>query len=254
MIRPRIIPCLLLKGKGLVKTTQFKNPVYLGDPINVIKIFNEKMVDELIILDIDASNEGVSPNFELLQRITSISFSPLTYGGGVKDLDHAERLFTMGFEKLSLNSAAFENPSFVSSLSKKYGNQSVVVSVNIFKDFLGKKRIVSNSLKNIKTKYSIIDQLIIFQDLGAGEILINDVSRDGMMQGYDIEFINQITSKLSIPVIVNGGCGSYDHIRDVIKYGGASASAVGSFFVFNGKRKAVLISYPDNHVIKNLLL
>jgi cyclase len=254
MIRPRIIPCLLLKGKGLVKTTQFKNPVYLGDPINVIKIFNEKMVDELIILDIDASNEGVRPNFELLQRITSISFSPLTYGGGVKDLEHAERLFTMGFEKLSLNSAAFENPSFVSILSKKYGNQSVVVSVNIFRDFFEKKRIVSNSLKNIKSKYSIIDQLIIFQDLGAGEILINDVSRDGMMQGYDIEFINQITSKLSIPVIVNGGCGSYDHIRDVIKYGGASASAVGSFFVFNGKRKAVLISYPDNHVIKNLLL
>jgi cyclase len=251
-MRPRIIPCLLLKGKGLVKTTQFKNPVYLGDPLNVINIFNKKMVDEMIILDIDASKNSSPPNFELLHRITSISFSPLTYGGAVNNLEHAEKLFSLGFEKISINSAAFKNPSFISALAKKYGNQSVVVCVNIFSDFWGKKRIVNNSLKNIDLKCTIIDQLKIFQDLGAGEILINDVTRDGMMQGYDIDLINSITSELDIPVIASGGCGSYNHIKDVIIKGGASASSVGSFFVFNGLRKAVLISYPSNQIIKNL--
>jgi cyclase len=168
-------------------------------------------------------------------------------------MEDVERLFSIGFEKISINTAAFENPTFITALAKKYGNQSVVVSVNILRDFWGKKRIVNNSLKNIDLKCSITDQLKIFQDLGAGEILINDVTRDGMMQGYDIDLINSITSQLDIPVIASGGCGNNDHIRDVILKGGASASSVGSFFVFNGVRKAVLISYPSNEIIKNII-
>lgn len=254
MIRPRVIPCLLLKGKGLVKTSQFRNPVYLGDPINIINIFNKKMVDEMIILDIDASINSNMPNFELLQRITSICFSPLTYGGAVTNLNDAEKLFSIGFEKMSLNSVAFKNPSFITTLAKKYGNQSVVISVNISRDFFGKKIFVNNSLKKIDLKPSITEQLMIFKDLGAGEILINDVTNDGMMNGYDIDLIKSITSKLDIPVIACGGCGSFNHIKEVLTDGGASAAAVGSFFVFNGARKAVLISYPSQAMIKNLLI
>lgn len=253
MIRPRVIPCLLIKGKGLVKTVQFKNPIYLGDPLNIINIFNKKMVDEMIILDIDATKDKKKPNFELLQRITSICFSPLTYGGAVNNLDDAESLFSIGFEKISLNSAAFSNPSFISELAKRYGNQSVVVSVNIDKDFWGRKRIVNNSLNNIEIKYSIPEQIKIFEDFGAGEILINDVNRDGTMKGYDIELINSITRKINIPVIACGGCSSYNDIKEVINNGGASAAAAGSFFVFNGIRKAVLISYPNRTIIKNIL-
>lgn len=253
MIRPRVIPCLLLKEKGLVKTSQFRNPVYLGDPLNIINIFNKKMVDEMIILDIDASKNSNSPNFELLQRITSICFSPLTYGGAVTNMNDAEKLFSIGFEKICVNTIAFKNPSFITTLARKYGNQSVVVSVNLSKDFFGKRIIVNNSLKKIDLKHSITEQLIIFKDLGAGEILINDVTSDGMMKGYDIDLINSITSKLDIPVIACGGCGSYDHIKEVLINGGASAAAVGSFFVFNGARKAVLISYPSQALIKNIL-
>lgn len=253
MIRPRVIPCLLLKGKGLVKTIQFKNPIYLGDPLNIINIFNKKMVDEMIILDIDATKEQKKPNLECLKRITSICFSPLTYGGGVRTLEDAESLFSIGFEKISINSAAFSNPAFITELAKKYGNQSVVVSVNINKDFWGGKYIVNNLLKKIDIKYSINEQLKIFEELGAGEILINDANRDGIMKGYDIELISSIATNINIPIIACGGCGCYNDIKNVINKGGASAAAAGSFFAFNGNRKAVLISYPKRAIIKNIL-
>jgi cyclase len=252
MIRPRVIPCLLLKGKGLVKTIQFKNPVYLGDPLNTINIFNKKMVDEIIILDIDASRESKKPNFELIQRISSICFSPLTYGGGVNDLKDAEHLFSIGIEKISINTAAFKNPTLITELAKKYGNQSVVVSVNIYKDFRGKRLIVNNSLETNDKGYSISEQMKMFEGLGAGELLINDVNRDGTMKGYDIELISSITSKVTIPVIACGGCGSYSDFKEAINDGGASAVAAGSIFVFNGPHKAVLITYPERNIIKNL--
>lgn len=254
MIRPRIIPCLLLKGKGLVKTTQFKNPVYLGDPLNIINIFNKKMVDEIIILDIDATKTFSKPNFNLIQRISSICFSPLTYGGGVNSLLDAERLFSIGIEKISINTYAFTQPLFITELAKKYGSQSVVVSINIYQDFWGNKRIVNNSLHNINfTGKSIGEQVKIFEDLGAGELLINYVNRDGTLKGYDIEFIKSITNKVSIPVIACGGCRNYLDLKEVILNGGAAAAAAGSIFVFNGPHKAVLISYPERKIIKNLL-
>lgn len=255
MIRPRIIPCLLLRGKGLVKTVQFKNPIYLGDPLNTINIFNKKMVDEIIILDIEATSGSRKPNFELIKRIASICFSPLTYGGGVTDLRDAERLFSIGIEKISLNTSAFKNPLLITELANKYGSQSVVVSVNISSDFWGKKRIVNNALKNIGLGAPLMEEQVkIFENLGAGELLINDVSRDGTMKGYDFELIKSITNKVTIPVIACGGCGSYADLKDVILKGGASAAAAGSFFVFNGPHKAVLISYPERKFIKNILI
>ena len=255
MIRPRVIPCLLLKGKGLVKTIQFKNPIYLGDPLNTINIFNKKMVDEMIILDIDASLTSRKPNFELIKRIASVCFSPLTYGGGVNNLSDAERLFSIGIEKISVNSIAFKNPSLITELAKKYGNQSVVVSININKDFWGNRNIVNNLLEKIDLGgNSIAEQMMIFEELGAGELLINDVNRDGTMKGYDIELIKSITSKVDIPVIACGGCGNYSHLKEVLIGGGASAAAAGSIFLFNGPHKAVLISYPQRKTIKNLLI
>jgi cyclase len=232
---------------------QFKNPVYLGDPLNTFNIFNKKMVDEIIILDIKATRASRKPNFELIQRIASVCFSPLTYGGGVNNLSDAERLFSIGIEKISLNTAAFKTPLLISEMAKKYGNQSVVVSVNISRDFWGKRRIVGNSLDNIVTPHSIPEHMKIFEDLGAGELLINDVSRDGTLKGYDIELISNITSKVHIPVIACGGCGNLQHLKDVINKGGAAAAAAGSFFVFNGPRRAVLISYPDRITIKKIL-
>ena len=254
MIRPRIIPSLLLQGKGLVKTVQFKNPIYLGDPLNTVNIFNKKMVDEIIISDIAATSASKPPNFELIQRIASVCFSPLTYGGGVSNLKDAERLFSLGIEKISINTVAFKNPLFVTELAKRYGNQSVVVSVNINRDFWGNKRVVTNSLANIDSRgKSIGEQLKIFEDLGAGELLINDVSRDGTLKGYDIELLKSITSKVNIPVIACGGCGSYADLKDVILNGGAAAAAAGSIFVFNGRHKAVLISYPEREFIKKIL-
>lgn len=254
MIRSRIIPCLLLKGKGLVKTVRFANPVYLGDPLNTINIFNKKMVDEIVILDIEASRLGRRPNFELIQRISTVCFSPLTYGGGVAGLEDAEKLFSIGIEKISLNSAAFKNPEMISKLASKYGNQSVVVSVNINKDFWGKRYFVTNSLEKIPMKTdSILNEMKSFEELGAGELLINDVNRDGTMKGYDIELISSITSKVNVPVIASGGCGSLKDIKEVIIGGGAAAAAAGSIFVFNGPRKAVLISYPDRLTIKKIM-
>lgn len=243
-----------MRGKGLVKTVQFKNPTYLGDPLNTINIFNKKMVDEIIISDIEATATFQTPNFALIQRIASVCFSPLTYGGGVNNLGDAERLFNIGIEKISINTSAFKKPSFITELAKKYGNQSVVVSVNINRDFWGKKRIVNNSLEHIDLGgKSIGEQMKIFEDLGAGELLINDVNRDGTFKGYDIELIKSITSKVTVPVIASGGCGSYSDLKDVILNGGAAAAAAGSIFVFNGPHKAVLISYPEREIIKNLL-
>lgn len=251
MIPSRIIPCLLLSGKGFVKTTQFKNPVYLGDPLNIINIFNKKMVDEIIILDIDASVKSKEPDYNLLKRISSICFSPLTYGGGVNSMKIADQLFSIGVEKVCLNSGAFTNPLLVRELAKSYGNQSIVVSVNIITDNKGQKSFVDNTLGMIITMHSIVEQIQKFTELGAGEILINDVTRDGTMRGYDIDFIQSITSNVSVPVIACGGCNSYLNLKEAIKAGAAGAAA-GSIFVFNGPKKAVLISYPDRQTFKEI--
>lgn len=252
MMPVRIIPCLLLRGKGFVKTTQFKNPVYLGDPLNIINIFNKKMVDEIIILDIDATSKSKQPDFFLLKRISSICFSPLTYGGGVNSIEVADSLFKIGVEKVCINSAAFKTPDLISTISKRYGSQSTVVSINISTNSKGEKRIVNNDLQSLNTKKSTIDQIFEYVELGAGEIFINDVTRDGTMTGFDRELIRSISNSLEVPVIACGGCSSYRNLKDAIEAGAAGAAA-GSIFVFNGPKKAVLISYPDRKTINEIL-
>lgn len=252
MMPARIIPCLLLSGKGFVKTLQFKNSVYLGDPLNIINIFNKKMVDEIVILDIDATTKNKPPDLNLLKRISSICFSPLTYGGGVNTLEVADSLFKTGVEKVCINSPAFKIPNLITTISNRYGSQSTVVSVNILSDNSGGQFIVDNKLKTIITGGSIIEKIHEFVELGAGEVFINDVTRDGTMRGYNTELISSISHSLEVPVIACGGCSSYPNLKDAID-AGASGAAAGSIFVFNGPKKAVLISYPDRQTIKEIL-
>ncbi len=211
------------------------------------------MIDELMILDITASAENRKPNFELIQKISSISFSPLTYGGGIASLDDAKRLFKIGIEKICLNTTAFKNPKLLHEITDIYGSQSLIVSLNISRNLMGKYRIVDNSAKSVVSDLSIPDCIKWLESRGVGEILINDVNNDGVMKGYNIELIKTATLISSVPIIACGGCGNLNHMKEAFNEGGVSAAAAGSFFVFNGKHKAVLISYPSRPEMSNLL-
>jgi cyclase len=252
MLKKRIIPTLLLKGSGLYKTTKFKNPVYLGDAINVAKIFNEKHVDELFVFDITASKENREPNYELIKSITSSCFMPVGYGGGVNSMEIAKKLFSIGVEKISLNTSALKNPELIKSLANTFGNQSIIVSLNIQRNWLGKVNIVDNQLKKIEIK-DIVKFIKHFEFLGAGEIFINDVDNEGTMKGYDLNFIQAIASALNVPLIACGGAGSKDDIKILLQETKVSAAAAGSIFVYSGPRKAVLISYIDPSELKEIL-
>jgi cyclase len=247
---PRVIPVLLLKNAGLVKTQKFKNPKYVGDPINAIKILNEKEVDELIFLDITASKEHKKPNLKLLNEIATECFMPLCYGGGIKTIEDIKNIISCGVEKVSLNSIAIENPDFVKSASDIFGSSTIVVSIDVKKNFWGKKIIYSYS----GTKSTGLDPIsfaVEMQKKGAGELLINSIDKDGMMNGYDYELIKQISKEVDIPVIACGGAGELKHLKEAIG-AGASAVAAGSMFVFHGKHRAVLINYPSQVELQNL--
>lgn len=244
MLKTRVIPCLLLKGTGLVKTQQFKYPKYVGDPINAVRIFNDKEVDELIFLDISVTQDKKGPNFNLIKDIASEAFMPFGYGGGVTRLDQIERLFSLGVEKVILNTAAFENPSLVSEAARIYGSQSIVVAIDYKSNFFGKNEVYINcGTKN--TKCTPSEYAKKMQDFGAGEIFLNSIEREGMFKGYDIATIKQVTSTIDVPLIASGGASSLSDLRLAIKEGGASAVAAGSFFVFHGVHRAVLITYPS---------
>ncbi|RZQ56291.1 imidazole glycerol phosphate synthase subunit HisF [Pseudidiomarina tainanensis] len=244
MLRTRVIPCLLLQGEVLVKTKRFKSPRYIGDPINTVRIFNELEVDELCILDIAASRNHKPPNFELLQTITNECFMPLSYGGGINSLSQAEQLFTMGFEKIVLNSSAHANPNLVKQISEKYGSQAVIVSVDVKKDWL-KRRFVMTGCGSRKTPRNLVDWLLYMQDLGAGEILLTDIDNEGCWSGFDIDLYRQATDVLSVPVIANGGCDSIDSIAKVVKEGRVSAVGLGNMVVYQAKDMGVLVNFPD---------
>lgn len=240
----RIIPSLLLCDKDLVKTKQFSNPVYLGDPINAVKIFNEKFVSELMVLDINASKFNRSPDFDLLTSISKDCFVPLSYGGGVSSLDDALRILRIGVEKVVINSALFHALDFVADLVKIVGSQAVVASVDVKGSANEGYKLVSKSAlceHNI-TLDAHLKRLI---DVGVGEILLTNISRDGMMGGYDLELIKKVSSSVNIPIIALGGAGSISHMEEAIKFGGADAVAAGSMFVFLGRLNAVLINYPQ---------
>lgn len=251
MISYRVIPVLLLHQDGLVKTIKFKKPKYVGDPINAIKIFNEKEVDELVFLDIDASKEKRGPNFELLEQIASECFMPLAYGGGISSLDQVNRILYTGIEKVILNSTALIKPTLIDKIAKAAGNQSVVVSIDVKKNWLGKANIYSHSgLKVPKT--SIVDFAREMENRGAGEIIINSVDLDGLMTGYDLDLIRQLSDAVRIPVVGCGGAGSLLDLQKAVKEGQASAVAAGSLFVFYGPHKAVLINYPSQKQLKSI--
>lgn len=242
LIRPRIIPVLLIDDRDLVKTKRFADPVYLGDPVNAVKIFNIKNVDEMAILDISASKFDKEPDYELLEDIASQAFMPLSYGGGITSADQALRLLSIGYEKVILNTALYENPQLIQDISSRVGSQSVVISIDASKQGNSYKCVICDGSKMIDI--NPVELAKKAESLGAGEILINSVDQDGMMQGYDKYLIKKITSAVSIPVVACGGAGSLDDFKWVLDECNAHAVAAGSFFVFYGKLKAVLITFP----------
>jgi cyclase len=252
MIRPRVIPALLLQGQGLVKTVKFKDPTYLGDPINIVRIFNDKEVDELVFLDITATNENRPPAFDRLANITSECFMPLGYGGGIRNMDDVRHLLSIGIEKVILNTSAVENPALVRDAADYAGSSSVVISIDVKKSFSGKYEVYTRSGKK-NTGLDPMKHAIEMEKLGAGEIFLNSIDRDGMMQGYDIDLIRRVADAVSIPVVACGGAGKLQDLSDAIKMGGASAAAAGSLFVFQGSLRGVLISYPSAEDLKRIL-
>lgn len=245
MLTNRAIPCLLLSDGGLVKTVGFKPGKYVGDPTNALKIFNEKEVDEIVFLDIDASRQGRGPDFALVEEIVSECFMPICYGGGVRNLETARRLVRAGVEKIALNSVLFDRPEVLSEISNEMGASSAVAVVNVLR---GK---VYDCARGRLVEETPVEFARRMEALGAGEIFLSDVARDGAMQGYDFSLIEQVSAAVGIPVIACGGAGSVSDLRAAIDHG-ASAAAAGSMFVFIGRLNAVLITYPEREALTDL--
>lgn len=244
MLMHRVIPALLLRNRGLVKTIRFKDPVYVGDPINAIRIFNEKEVDELVLLNMTATRDGERPPFKLIGEIASECFMPLGYGGGIRSLEDIRELFALGVEKVLINSFSVEEPEFIRRAADAFGSQSIVVSIDARKRMFGRYEVCTHG----GTRKTSIDPVAHAQNvakMGAGEILLTSIDRDGTLEGYDVDLIKRVTSMVDVPVIACGGAGHLNHFRMAIVDGGASAVSAGSFFVFHGKHRAVLISYPS---------
>ena len=235
---------------SLVKTQRFKKPVYVGDPVNAVKIFNDKEVDELIFLDISATAQDRKPNIRYIREIATEAFMPLCYGGGLSNIEDIRAVIKAGIEKVAINSALEKDPDLISRTADVLGSSSTVASIDVKKDFWGKYRVtVKNASKNLAIPVVEFAQLMELK--GAGEIVLNSVDRDGMMNGFDLQLIEEVAHKVNIPVIACGGAGTIDHFKQAI-LAGASAVAAGSMFVFQGKHKAVLISYPTQAELKNL--
>jgi imidazole glycerol-phosphate synthase subunit HisF len=244
MLRPRIIPSLLVHDNGLVKTVNFKNPKYVGDPINAVRIFNEKEVDELAIFDIDATVLSKEPDYVLIEKLANQSRMPLCYGGGVKTVEQAQRIFGLGIEKIALSSAVIQNPDLITQIADRVGSQSVIVVMDIKKKIFGGYEIYTHNGKKA-TGINPVEFAEKAQKLGAGEIVINAIDQDGIMKGFDMTLIDKISEKISLPITVLGGAGSLQDIKKVIDRHGIIGVAAGSLFVFKGIYKAVLINYPN---------
>ncbi|HEY0771681.1 MAG TPA: AglZ/HisF2 family acetamidino modification protein [Sphingobacteriaceae bacterium] len=247
----RVIPALLLKNEGLVKSVKFKDAKYIGDPRNAVKIFNEKEVDELAFLDISASINARGPNFQMISEISSECFMPLCYGGGITTIEQIRKLFSIGIEKVAINSALHSSPELVSIASDQYGSQSIIASIDVKKNFFGKYEVFAKS-GTVNTKKEPARFAAQMQELGVGEILLNSIDRDGTMKGYDLELIKMVTSAIDIPLIACGGAACLQDMKEAVSVAGASAVAAGSMFVYHGKHKAVLISYPKHQEIRSI--
>jgi imidazole glycerol-phosphate synthase subunit HisF len=243
MLQSRIIPVLLMRDGGLVKTRQFKDDKYVGDPINAVKIFNEKEVDELTLLDIDATVKGYAPDFEKLRKIAVESRMPLCYGGGITSAKQAAEMIAIGFEKVSVSAAALARPELIAEMADRVGRQSVVVTIDVRKEGLFSSHNVYTHNGRNKHSVKLLDVVRRAEQLGAGEICINSIDRDGMMQGYDLDLAKAVRGAVTTPLSFVGGAGSSQHMADLIKAVGTVGAAAGSLFVFKGTYRAVLISY-----------
>jgi len=252
MLRARIIPTLLLRNESLIKTKNFGKFTYVGDPANTVRIFNEMEVDELIFLDITASIEKRSPNLKVLSEIADECFMPLAYGGGITSIDQAKAIFDIGFEKVSLNSEAIRNPKLISKISRHFGSQAVIASIDVKKSLFGRNTVRYLSAKRT-THLDLVGWARELEALGAGEILLTAVDREGTWQGFDLELTKRVADAVSVPVIAHGGCGKVEHIGEVVNKAGASAVALGSMVVFQKKDMGVLINTPDKEEIEREL-
>jgi len=249
MLTTRVIPCLLLRNQGLVKTVKFRDPKYVGDPINAVKIFNDKEVDELLFLDITATVERKAPPMKVIAEIASECFMPLAYGGGIRSMEDVRQIFTVGVEKVCVNTHAVEDPEFIRQAADIFGSQSIVVSIDVKKSLFGKHEVHTHGGTR-NTKLDPVEHAVRMEQLGAGELFLNSIDRDGTQQGFDIDLLRRVAAAVRIPVIACGGAGTVDHLRQAVKDGGASAVSAGSMFVFHGKHRAVLISYPGQDELK----
>jgi imidazole glycerol-phosphate synthase subunit HisF len=244
----RVIPILLIKGDGLYKSKQFKNFTYIGDPINAVKIFNEKEVDEICILDIEATANNKPPNIEKIKEIISEAFMPLSYGGGITHVDQVKELMYNGVEKVIINNALYKTPELITEVANIFGSQSVVASIDVKKNIWGKYKVFAKNGK-VEIKRELNEIIKEFEERGIGEILINAIDNDGMCSGYNLELIEKVAKNASVPVIAAGGAWTLTHLSEAV-HKGASAVAAGSMFVYHGKHKAVLITYPSREEIK----
>lgn len=245
MLHPRIIPNLLIHSNGLVKTTNFMNAKYVGDPLNAVKIFNEKSVDELIISDIDASIKQKEPNYSLIEKLANQSRMPLCYGGGITSAKQAKKIFSLGVEKIAISSSAIKNPNLITEIAESVGSQSVVVVLDIKKTFFGNRYEIFTENGTKKTGLEPVKFIKKIKLMGVGEIVINSIDRDGTMNGYDFKMIDLIRKATTLPLTVLGGAGSLEEIGNLIKKYGIIGAGAGSLFVFKGKYRAVLINYPN---------
>ncbi|MGS1016279.1 AglZ/HisF2 family acetamidino modification protein [Allosphingosinicella humi] len=252
MLSHRVIPCLLLSQSrgGLVKTLKFGKPKYVGDPINAVRIFNEKEVDELMVLDIDATKEGRGPDFAMIEQLAGECFMPLAYGGGIRSAEDARTLFSLGVEKVAIQSGALRHPDIIREIADWAGEQAVIVSIDVRRNWIGKPQLY-NAAGVSTGAGDWRDAVRRAEALGAGEILLNAVHRDGTLSGVDVELIREASAIASIPMIAAGGIGSLEDMRTAIQ-AGASAVAAGAFFVFQGPHRAVLITYPGYEELQKL--
>lgn len=251
MLRPRLIPCLLVTASGLVKTVKFSEPKYVGDPLNAVRIFNEKQVDELVVLDIEASPEKKEPNYSLIKSLASECRMPLCYGGGVTSLEQFQRIIELGVEKVAISAAAVEQPELISKAAETIGAQSVVVVLDVLQT--GGRFEVCTQRGQRRTGLDAVEYAVRMQELGAGEIVLNSIDRDGTGLGYNTELIAAVRRRVTLPITALGGAGTLDHVRDLFANFGIIGAAAGSLFVFKGKYRAVLISYPSAEEHERLL-
>lgn len=252
MLRPRVIPCLLVKNKGLVKTVGFENPKYVGDPINAVRIFNEKEVDELMVIDIEASAEGREPDYSLIEHLAAECRMPLCYGGGVKSSQQIERIVALGVEKVALSSVLVEHPEIIAQAQDSVGGQSVIAVLDVRKRADGEYEVRTHNGRKA-TGLHPVTMAKQMEALGAGEIVLNSIDNDGRMNGYDLELVRCVRNEISLPMTILGGAGSLQDMEQLFFRHGAIGAAAGSLFVFKGPYRAVLISYPGRDAKEAIL-